>query len=229
MLGILRRRFVGVALAAAVAMGCHPVVQPSPAATVVPQGSTGVTPADQARREIEHPRYTVADVQFMSGMISHHQQAIVIAGWAASHGASAAVRTLCDRIIVSQTDEIKFMQRWLSDRHQAVPAADPRDYSMPGMDHPMLMPGMLTSAQMRGLDEARGPAFDRLLLTDMIMHHRGALEMVRQLPSAGEDQDDALAMYTTNVAADQSAEIGRMQRMLATLPAEGHAPDSMAH
>lgn len=154
----------------------------------------------------------------MSGMIAHHAQAIVIADWAPSHEASLAVRALCDRISVSQNDEIKFMESWLRDRHQAVPPADPRGYAMPGTDTPMLMPGMLTAAQMTELDHARGEHFDHLLLTDMIMHHRGALDMVHQLTTSGQEEDDALAMYATNVEADQSAEINRMLRMIVALP-----------
>ncbi len=177
------------------------------------QGATGVTPAQEARDELQHPRFTAAGVQFASGMISHHAQAIVMAGWAPTHDASPAVRDLCKRIAVSQTDEITFMQNWLRVRHQTVPPAD----TMPGMPMSgMLMPGMLTAEQLAELDRARGPGFDRLFLTDMIQHHRGAIEMVHQLESSGQGEDDALMIYATNVEADQSAEIGRMQRMLAS-------------
>jgi uncharacterized protein (DUF305 family) len=73
------------------------------------------------------PPYTEADVRFMTGMIVHHGQAVLIAGWAPSHGASRAVRTLCERIVVAQQDEIAFMQRWLRERHEMLPSADPQD------------------------------------------------------------------------------------------------------
>src|SRR5579864_7493300 len=56
---------------------------------------------------------TAADVHFMTVMISHHAQAVVMAGWAPSHAASPRVLALCDRIAVSQTDEIKYIQNWL--------------------------------------------------------------------------------------------------------------------
>jgi uncharacterized protein (DUF305 family) len=163
----------------------------------------------------------------MSGMIGHHAQAIAMAGWAESHGASAPVRTLCDRIIISQADEIKYMQGWLAERHQNVPVTDPRGYLMPGMDHPMLMPGMLTPEQMGQLDRAHGVEFDRLFLTDMIMHHRGALDMAHQLmTSSGAAQDPALFAYATDVQAGQSAEIGRMERMLTETTSDGIHSDS---
>jgi uncharacterized protein (DUF305 family) len=189
-------------------VGCRSASPPA-------QGATGVTPAQEAREEIAHPRYTAAGVGFASGMITHHAQAIVMARWAPTHDASPTVRDFCERVDVSQTDEIKFMQDWLRARHQNVPEAD----TMPGMHMSgMLMPGMLTAEQLAQLDRARGASFDRLFLTDMIQHHQGAIEMVHQLKSSGQGEDDALMIYATNVEADQSAEIGRMQRMLASLP-----------
>src|SRR5258705_13551958 len=141
--------------------------------------TTHQAPADSGR-----PSYTAADVHFVSGMIGHHAQAVQMAGWAPSHGASPAVRVLCERIVVAQNDEIAFAQRWLREHNQPVPPADPRGHVMPGMDHPMLMPGMLTPDQMAQLDAARGPQFDRFFLKFMIQHHQGALTMVAQLLAA---------------------------------------------
>ena len=146
-----------------------------------------------------------------------------MAGWAPTHGGSATVRALSERIVVAQTDEIAFMQRWLRERHETVPSADPRGHLMPGMDHPMLMPGMLTPEQMAQLDAARGPEFDRLFLTFMIKHHQGAITMVQQLLSAqGAAQDGAVFRFAADVHADQTTEIDRMSRMLAALSPGGN-------
>lgn len=156
-----------------------------------------------------------AEVHFMSGMIEHHAQAVLMAGWAPSHGASGAVQALCERIVVSQRDEIAVMQRWLRERHEPVPDPDPRGHAMPGMDHPMLMPGMLMPEQLAQLDAARGPEFDRLFLTLMIQHHRGALTMVRELIDApGAARGGLLFQIASDIGADQAAEIDRMTRML---------------
>lgn len=161
-------------------------------------------------------RYTAADVAFMSGMIHHHAQAVLMAGWAESHGAGPAVRTLCDRIVVAQRDEIALMQRWLRDRNLPVPEADPMHDVMPGMEH--LMPGMLNGPQLAQLDSARGPEFDRLFLTDMIRHHQGAIAMVNELLAAqGAGEEETVFRFSSDVYADQTTEIARMQRMLATL------------
>lgn len=181
-------------------------------------GQAAASPAAQAKADSGRPPYTAADVHFISGMIGHHAQAVLMAGWAPSHGASAAVQALCERIVVGQRDEIAFMQRWLGERHEPVPPADPRGHIMPGMDHPMLMPGMLTPEQMVQLDSARGPEFDRVFLKFMIQHHQGAITMVDQLLSVeGAAQDGIVFRFASDVNADQTTEIDRMSRMLAAL------------
>ncbi|HVH10363.1 MAG TPA: DUF305 domain-containing protein [Gemmatimonadales bacterium] len=195
-------------------------LQPGSAAALAPV-APAPTAAPVARLASAGPGFTAADVHFMSGMIVHHAQAVLIAGWAPSHGASATVRTLCERIVVSQNDEIAMMQRWLRERGQVVPSGDPHagPQMMPGMDHPMVMPGMLSPEQLAQLDAARGPEFDRLFLKFMIQHHQGALTMVTELlGTQGAAQDGALFKFATDVNADQTVEIDRMSRMLAALP-----------
>lgn len=171
--------------------------------------------ADSLRRP-----YTAADIHFMSGMIAHHAQAIAMARWAASHGASESVQRLAERIINAQSDEISLMQHWLLDRNQPVPDPDPRGLrmTMGGMEHHMLMPGMLSEDQMRELDAARGAEFDRRFLSLMIQHHRGAIQMVRELFDApGAGQDEVVWKFASDVNVDQTTEIARMRRMLVSL------------
>jgi len=161
--------------------------------------------------------YSDADVDFMAGMIPHHAQAVVMAGWAPSHGARKDVAILCERIVVAQRDEIAMMQEWLRDRGQPVPdAASTRHrMKMNGVEHDMLMPGMLTDEEMAALDRARGPEFDRLFLTGMIKHHQGAIDMVDVLfKSYGAAQDETVFKFANDVYADQSIEIDRMTEML---------------
>src|SRR6059036_2765877 len=159
--------------------------------------------------------YTPADVRFMSGMIYHHAQAVLIAGWAPSHDAGPGVRTLCDRIVASQKDEIALLSRWLADRHEAVPHPDPQHMMMPDMDATQMMPGMLTAEQLAQLDRARGPDFDQLFLRLMIQHHQGAITMVNQLFASGAGEEEPVYKMASSVYADQTTEIERMQRMLA--------------
>jgi uncharacterized protein (DUF305 family) len=182
---------------------------------------------DRARADSLRYPYTVADVQFMSGMIHHHAQAIAMSRWAPTHGANPEVQRLAARIINAQADEITLMQSWLRDRRQVVPDANPAGmtHSMGGVDHVMLMPGMLTEVQMAQLDAARGPEFDRVFLSFMIQHHRGALAMVKDLLAAhGAGQDEAVFKFASDVSADQSTEINRMSRMLLVLSGDQHRP-----
>jgi len=218
---------IPVRMLAVVALAACGAGRPPARTDVAPAGAPrrgGMTPAEQARADSGRPAYTAADVQFISGMIGHHAQAVQMAGWAPSHGASPAVRALSERIVVAQRDEIGFMQRWLRERHEPVPPADPRGHVMPGME-PMLMPGMLTPEQMAQLDAAKGVEFDRLFLTYMIQHHQGAITMVEQLMgSYGAAQDDAVFKFASDVNADQTTEIDRMSLMLAALPDGGRSP-----
>ena len=176
-------------------------------------------PVGIARAKADSVRlpYTKADIDFMSGMIPHHAQAVAMAKLAPSRGASPAILRLTGRIINAQEDEIVMMQQWLADRRQSVPEADPRGMKMTMGGHEMmhLMPGMLSQAQMDSLDRAHGPVFDRLFLMYMIQHHRGAVSMVNDLfavPGAG--QDETVFKFASDVHTDQTTEIARMERML---------------
>jgi uncharacterized protein (DUF305 family) len=212
-----------VLLATAVAM-CS--ASPASAQAASPTGGDSAGIARARADSIRYP-YTAGDVQFMSHMIGHHAQALVMAGWAPSHGANPEVQRLAARIINAQNDEIHIMQTWLRDRRQPVPEAKPGPMKMVmnGMEHEMLMPGMLTDEQMKELDQARGKDFDRLFLRYMIQHHRGAVSMVNDLfGTPGAAQDETVFKFANDVQADQSTEIARMEKMLAFLTLGISAP-----
>jgi uncharacterized protein (DUF305 family) len=162
------------------------------------------------------PPKSPADVQFMQDMIMHHAQAVEMTALIESHTENKEVRSLGARISRSQTDEIKFMKRWLTARGEPLSVAMAE---MPDMDthgHAMgLMPGLLTPEQMEALRKAKGAEFDRLFLTGMIRHHGGALTMVKDLfDTAGAGQDAEIFDFVTDVDTGQRAEIKIMQSML---------------
>ena len=175
------------------------------------------------------PPRSPADVQFMQGMIVHHAQAVEMTALIESHTVNKNLRSLGARISSSQSDEIKFMKRWLEARGEPISPKMPEmpAMQMPGMDmpshtsHSMLMPGMLTKKQMEALKKAKGVEFDRLFLTGMIQHHGGALIMVKDLfDTAGAGQDAELFNFATDVDSGQRAEIRIMQTMLGEKPLE---------
>ena len=168
------------------------------------------------------PPRSQADVEFMQGMIMHHSQAVEMTALITSHTENEELRLLGARISSSQSDEIRFMRRWLAARGEQVSMANPK---MPDMDmsrQPMaLMPGMLTPEQMGALRKAKGAEFDHLFLTGMIQHHNGALTMVRDLfDTAGAGQDADLFNFATDADNTQRAEIKIMQAMQEKKPLE---------
>lgn len=151
--------------------------------------------------------FTEADVRFMQGMIAHHAQAIYMSRMAAAHGANPRVLKFANKIDQSQIAEIRLMQQWLNRNGQSAP--DTSSWRT------MQMPGMLTADQLKALDDAKGPDFDREFLTYMIQHHEGALKMVSDLfatPQAAQDVD--VSVFANDVQTVQTAEIGTMHAML---------------
>jgi uncharacterized protein (DUF305 family) len=162
----------------------------------------------------------------MQGMIMHHAQAVEMTALIPSHTKNKDLGSLGARISSSQSDEIKFMQRWLAARGEPVSMATP---GMPDMDMSRhmsrqpgaLMPGMLTPEQMEELRKAEGSEFDHLFLTGMIQHHDGALTMVKDLfDTAGAGQDADVFNFATDADNTQRAEIRIMQTMLRKRPLE---------
>jgi len=204
---MLFRTIGGVFLLAAIACASGGAQQTTPAPQPAPQ------PAQQPG---VYP-HSEADIEFMSGMIPHHAQAVLIGNWAAARSERRDIRVLAERIVVSQRDEIAMMQTWLSDRGLPVPPADATHHRMKmnGVEHDMLMPGMMTPEELAQLEKARGAEFDRLFLTFMIRHHEGALKMVDDLfASYGAAQEETVFRFASDVHADQTTEIEFMKRML---------------
>ena len=171
-------------------------------------------------------RFTQADTDFMTGMIGHHAQALIMSELAPTNGASQSVQTLAARIINAQKDEIELMQAWLRDREQPVPQVHIDGLTLMihgpgghGHGHGHMMPGMLTQEQLEELASAQGLDFDRLFLTYMIQHHQGAVIMVEDLFAVdGAAQDEAAYKLASSIHVDQITEIERMRLMLDALP-----------
>ena len=198
-----------------------PASQPAP--TIVQPGAPGsgnLTLSRDAATAGEAPKPpSKADVDFMQGMIMHHNQAVEMTEILKTRTKDPVIMELGKKIDVSQTDEMRWMKQWLTDRGFPISAdpmagADVKD--MKGMDMSMpMMPGMLTAAQMEALRKANGSEFDHLFLTGMIQHHTGALQMVKDLfnnPGAG--QDPQLFDFASDVDNTQQAEIDIMRHML---------------
>jgi uncharacterized protein (DUF305 family) len=212
-----------LSLASAAAM-CQQAKPSSDGVSIVQPGAPGQSNKTLTPETAAAPprRPSDADVKFMQGMIMHHSQAVEMTELLKTRSKDKEVQALGKRISISQTDEMRFMREWLTERGEALSLPGAMDMSgmdMSGADHmdmamPM-MPGMLTAAQMKALAAATGPEFDHLFLTGMIQHHSGALTMVKDLfkePGAG--QDPRLFDFASDVDNTQQAEIDIMRHML---------------
>ena len=176
-------------------------------------GQPSQTLSAQELANLPTEQYSDADVRFMQGMIHHHAQALRMTALVRRRTDSADVRLLARRIDASQVTEIEQMRRWLKRRGEPAPILHRAHGHAHGVGQGQ-MPGMLSDTQLRRLEGARGAAFDRLFLRDMIQHHQGALAMVQQLYGANGGLESEADAFARSVDADQMIEIERMQSML---------------
>jgi uncharacterized protein (DUF305 family) len=204
--------------------GCRTTQGTASTPAIIQPGAPGQesrTVGVEQARDLSKVGATAGDVKFMQGMIHHHAQAIDMTELLKTRTASEDMKKLGLRIQVSQTDEIRMMQRWL--QAHGVEAPDPHAMHMPGMvmpgmDHGPMMPGMLTPEEMARLAELKGTEFDRFFLQGMIKHHGGAILMVKELfETPGAGQDSTIYAFASDVVADQQMEIDRMSGMLAAI------------
>ena len=182
-----------------------PIIQP---------GAPGSTPIEvdaETAIDIANTSHTVADVEFMQGMIIHHNQALIMSRLAVPSTNNQEILDLAGRIDVSQEDEISFMQDWLKEREEEIP--NPEAEHNKHVHHKMI--GMASLEEMDQLANSRGTDFDRLFLQLMISHHDGALEMVEDLKEQpGSAYDPVLNEFVSDIVNDQSVEIERMNSLL---------------
>ena len=162
----------------------------------------------------EHAAYTDADVKFMQGMIHHHHQALLMVAMINTHTKTPELISMGQKIQLSQSGEIQAMKEWLAARKQPEPMLHADGSAMMGQMDMGPMPGMLTAAQMKALDAARGATFDELFLTGMIQHHKGALKMVADVRAAGGGKETNIGDFLNEVDNDQRMEIVRMYGLL---------------
>jgi uncharacterized protein (DUF305 family) len=202
-----------LALTAAVA-GCTSDDEDEPEGPrVVQLGGPGETGRELSEEELSEPEdlpYSAADVAFVQNMIPHHEQALEMVALIDERSSSPDLPNLAERMKVSQLAEIDLLEDWLAARDEDVPS----NHAHHGAHHDMLMPGMMTDAEMDQLAGARGRVFDRLFLQYMIRHHEGAVIMVEDLLSSGNGQEPALFQLAQQIDSDQRVEIARMKQML---------------
>ena len=192
-----------------------PIIQPG-----APGKSSKVLDASEATN-IANTSYIKADVDFLQGMIVHHEQAIVMSEMADERTNNKSILDLASRIDASQKDEINFMESWLKDRDefQDNNLENHQMHHSHNMMHKHVnMVGMATPKQLDDLNKSKSTDFDRLFLQLMINHHDGALEMVEELKKyPGNTFDPVLNEFVSDLINDQGVEIERMNTLLTNL------------
>jgi uncharacterized protein (DUF305 family) len=153
-----------------------------------------------------------ADASFAQGMIPHHTQAVEMADLASTRASSPKVKDLAVRIRAAQGPEITALTGWLKSWNKPVAASSG---GMSGMDKGGSTGsdmGMMSAADMKSLTDATGTAFDKMFLTMMVVHHKGAIEMAKTEQNTGKFAD-AKAMASA-IVTGQQAEIDEMTKLL---------------
>ncbi|MGH9468411.1 MAG: DUF305 domain-containing protein [Terriglobales bacterium] len=188
------------------------------AVNVVQPGAPGAATKALPKGEVPSfptPQPSMEDIMFMQGMVEHHAQALYMVDLLRTHTNNSEMHAVGDKIFISQSEEIKTMQDWLRDHHEAVPVVGAKGVVTLNGKVMMPMPGMLTPAQMHTLASEHGVAFDHSFLTLMIQHHTGALSMVTQLRNTpGADQEAGVFNFATDIDVSQTAQIRRMRGLL---------------
>ena len=184
---------LAVAAAASVACGSEP--DPSAAGSSTSASEAG---------------HNQADIEFLQGMIPHHEQAIEMSELAAERSENPAVVDLAERIRSAQQPEIDQMNGLLAGWGVEA-AGGGHGGGHGGGGHP----GMMDDAMMAELEGARGPEFDRLFLEGMIAHHRGAVTASLTELEAGE-APEAKELAQAIIDA-QEAEIAEMEQLLSEI------------
>nr|WP_273482907.1 DUF305 domain-containing protein [Kribbella italica] len=143
---------------------------------------------------------------FLSDMMIHHSQALVMADKARTAAANPQVKALADRIRVGQKPEIEAMRQLLTERGGKAPELEHVEHS----DHSG-MPGMATPAELAKLLNSTGKAFDVAFLTLMIKHHEGAVTMSGTAIEKGADL--RIGELAQDVSVTQTKEISTMRRL----------------
>lgn len=165
---------------------------------------------DEHSAETADNEYNEADLEYVSGMIVHHQQAVEMADiLLEKDDTDSDVAALAEDIRAAQQPEIDRMESWLQSwGHESDEDGDHGDH---GDAHE----GMMSEQDLEDLEAADGEEVSRLFLEQMILHHEGAVSMAEEHLESGENPD-ALEL-SENVIVDQGAEIEEMEEMLGSL------------
>jgi uncharacterized protein (DUF305 family) len=183
-----------------------------------------VTGGRDTASEVPVPSDGSVDVGFARDMITHHQQAIEMAGVTRDGSTNPKVKLLAFDIETGQLAQVGQMQGWLQvwgknpnnpgEPMSWMPASEHAGHSGHA-DADGLMPGMATPEEVDRLRSARGNDLDVLFLQLMIRHHQGGIPMAEY--AAEHAAQPVVRDLADKMVKAQSAEVISMEKLLREL------------
>ncbi len=143
------------------------------------------------------------DLDFMQGMIPHHQGAIEMSKVVLQFGKDAEVKALAENVIKAQDSEIAFMKAWLEKTDKSTLVESPEA----AKGNADAMNAMMKNMTMTYSDDA-----DVDYIKGMIPHHQGAINMAKVALQYAKDPD--VLKLAGEVVKAQEVEISFMQDWL---------------
>jgi uncharacterized protein (DUF305 family) len=168
----------------------------------------------RARAAAATPETSSAEAGFARDMQVHHTQGVELAMIVRDRTDDADMRRMAYDMATTQGHQAGQLYGWLSVWGLSQLGRQPPMAWMGHAGHGMnaLMPGMATPAQVAELSAASGVEAERIFLTLMIAHHRGALEMSQAV--LDRSKEPVVLAFARAVLASQQSEIDLMTMML---------------
>ncbi len=162
--------------------------------------------------------YGEVDKGFLADMMSHHDQAVLMAAGTQNRATDPIVQGFAEEVISFQRWELGMMTEMLAQAGAPLPSSDPDRMTMEWMHMPTplgVMPGMASPEQLEALEAAQGRDLDVMFLELMRDHHEGGIHMARY--AAENAENPRVRELAARMARNQAVEVNEYNARLRAL------------